>query len=47
MISEDCKNCAFYDASDEELPCCFEDAIIKCSILKKYLDDLKFKKEMK
>jgi len=46
MISEECEKCAFYDPC-EEVPCCFEDAIIKCSILKEYLDDLKFKKEMK
>ena len=38
---------AFYDPCDKEVPCCFEDSIIKCSILKEYLDDLKFKKEMK
>ena len=47
MISEECEKCAFYDPCDKEVPCCFEDAIIKCSILKEYLDDLKFKMEMK
>lgn len=45
--SEECEKCAFYDPCDKEVPCCFEDSIIKCSILKEYLDDLKFKKEMK
>ena len=39
MISEECEKCAFYDPCDKEVPCCFEDAIIKCSILKEYLDD--------
>lgn len=47
MISEECEKCAFYDSSDKEVPCCFEDVIIKCSILKEFVQDLKFKKEMK
>jgi len=45
MISEECEKCAFYDPCDKEVPC-FEDSIIKCSILKEYLDDLKFKKKV-
>ena len=46
MISGECEKCAFYDPCDKEVPCCFEDAIIKCSILKEYLDDLKFNKKV-
>lgn len=47
MIDEACKNCVFLDEEDEELPCSMSSTVVKCSILKDYVEFLKFKKEVK
>ena len=46
MISKECEKYAFY-TSDKDFPCFFDDVTIKCSILKEFVKDLKFKRKVK
>ena len=47
MISKECEKCAFYNPSDKDFPCLFDDVTIKCSILKEFVKDLEFKRKVK
>lgn len=45
-LDEDCKNCKFHNPNERPLYCDFTGSSIRCNILKKNVEILKFKEKL-